>query len=60
MPLVTWLVTLYPRAWRQRYEEEMLGHASISITLDLYSHVLPDMQHDATSAMTAILGDKAH
>ena len=26
---------------------EILGHAKISITLDLYSHVLPDMQKEA-------------
>ena len=25
MPLATWLITLYPRAWRRRYEEEMLA-----------------------------------
>jgi integrase len=34
---------------------ERLGHASIGITLDLYSHVLPDMQQDAASAMDAII-----
>jgi integrase len=34
---------------------EMLGHASVSITLDIYSHVLPDMQHDAAEAMGKIL-----
>jgi integrase len=34
---------------------EMLGHASVSITLDIYSHVLPDMQHDAAEAMGEIL-----
>lgn len=34
---------------------EMLGHASITITLDLYSHVLPDMQKDATNAMDRLL-----
>lgn len=34
---------------------ERLGHASISITLDLYSHVLPDMQDAAASAMDQIL-----
>jgi integrase len=33
---------------------EMLGHASIAITLDLYSHVLPDMQLEATAAMERI------
>ena len=34
---------------------EMLGHASIAITLDLYSHVLPDMQREATLAMERAL-----
>jgi integrase len=34
---------------------EMLGHASIAITLDLYSHVLPDMQREATAAMERAL-----
>lgn len=34
---------------------ERLGHASVGITLDLYSHVLPDMQADAASAMDGIL-----
>jgi integrase len=29
----------------------MLGHASIASTLDLYSHVLPDTQRDASAAM---------
>ncbi len=35
---------------------EMLGHASVSITLDLYSHVLPDMQQVAAEAMDTALG----
>ena len=30
---------------------EMLGHASIAITLDTYSHVLPNMQESAVRAM---------
>ena len=34
---------------------ERLGHASISITLDLYSHVLPDMQDQAAAAIDAVL-----
>ena len=34
---------------------EMLGHSQISITLDLYSHVLPTMQREAKEAMEAIL-----
>jgi integrase len=30
---------------------EMLGHATIAITLDTYSHVPPNMQHSAVAAM---------
>jgi integrase len=30
---------------------EMLGHASIAITLDTYSHVLPNMQDSAVKAL---------
>lgn len=36
---------------------ERLGHASIGITLDLYSHVLPAMQDDAALAISRILGN---
>jgi integrase len=35
---------------------EMLGHGNIKITLDTYSHVLPDMQQQATEALDALLG----
>ena len=34
---------------------EMLGHATVAITLDIYSHVLPDMQQDAARAMGTFL-----
>lgn len=34
---------------------ERLGHASVGITLDLYSHATPDMQADAASVMDRIL-----
>ena len=33
---------------------EVLGHANIGITLDTYSHVLPNMQEKAVAAMDAI------
>jgi integrase len=31
--------------------QEMLGHASISLTLDTYSHVIPSMQRNAAKKM---------
>jgi integrase len=34
---------------------EMLGHSSISITLDIYSHLLPDMQEKAANALEEAL-----
>ncbi len=34
---------------------EMLGHCSISVTLDIYSHLLPDMQEKATRALEEAL-----
>ena len=34
---------------------ERLGHATISITLDTYSHVLPDMQREAANVLDGIL-----
>jgi hypothetical protein len=33
----------------------MLGHSTIGMTLDIYSHVIPDMQQQAAVAMDAIL-----
>lgn len=39
---------------------EMLGHSSVQITLDIYSHVDLDMQRTAASAIeAAIFGEKA-
>ena len=34
---------------------EMLGYSSISVTLDVYSHLLPDMQEKATRALEEAL-----
>lgn len=34
---------------------ERLGHASIVLTLDTYSHVLPDMQQEASDKLEKIL-----
>jgi integrase len=34
---------------------EMLGHSSIRITLDIYSHLMPDMQEKAAKALEKAL-----
>lgn len=53
---------LLKRAINPKIVSEMLGHANISITLDTYSHVLPDMQAPAASAMDQVLeaGNEEH
>jgi len=38
--------------------QEMLGHATISQTMDTYSHVLPNMQDGAAIAMEVALTAK--
>jgi len=37
--------------------QEWLGHSSVGITLDLYSHVLPGMQAEAVNRVDAMLRD---
>jgi len=37
---------------------EMLGHSTISITLDMYSHVMPDLQREASAAMDRLIRDQ--
>ncbi len=39
-----------------KYVQELLGHADISLTLNVYSHVLPDMGNAAAGAIDAALG----
>ncbi len=39
-----------------KFVQELLGHASISITLDTYSHILPGMGDAAAGAMDEALG----
>jgi integrase len=36
---------------------DVLGHASITITLDTYSHVIPGLGDVAAGAMDDVLGD---
>ncbi|HSK85242.1 MAG TPA: tyrosine-type recombinase/integrase [Rubrobacter sp.] len=35
--------------------QEMLGHATIAITMDIHSHVLPNMQRDAVARLGVLL-----
>src|SRR5215218_5434088 len=46
---------LLSRGTQPKIVQEMLGHANIAMTMDTYSHVLPDMQEKAVNAMDDVL-----
>lgn len=39
-----------------KFVQELLGHRDIALTLNVYSHVLPDMGDAAAGAMDDVLG----
>jgi integrase len=51
----TWLLK---RGVHPKIVQERLGHASISTTLDIYSHVIPSMQREAVDAFEQITESK--
>jgi integrase len=46
---------LLSRGVHVKLVSEMLGHATITLTLDTYSHLIPAMHGDAAAAMDAVL-----
>ena len=47
---------LFQRNVHPKIVQELLGHASVAITLDTYSHMLPGMGSEAADAMGEALG----
>ena len=47
---------LFQRNIHPKFVQELLGYASIAITLDTYSHMLPGMGGEAAGAMGEALG----
>ena len=47
---------LFQRNVHPKFVQELLGHASIAITLDTYSHMLPGMGGEAADAIGEVLG----
>ena len=41
-------------AIRQELQNERLGHSSIILTLDTYSHLVPDIQKEAVNALDSL------
>jgi len=47
---------LFQKNVHPKLVQELLGHASVAITLDTYSHMLPGMGEEAADAMSEALG----
>jgi integrase len=47
---------LFQRNVHPKFVQELLGHASVAITLDTYSHMLPGMGGEAADAIGDALG----
>jgi len=47
---------LFSKNVHPMFVQELLGHTSIAITLDTYSHMLPGMGGEAADAMGEALG----
>jgi integrase len=46
---------LFQQGVNPKFVQELLGHGDVSLTLNVYSHVLPDMGDQAAVAMDAAL-----
>lgn len=51
----TWATLALEAGVHPKVVQERLGHANISITLDIYSHVSPAMQADAADRVAALI-----
>ncbi|HJQ29680.1 MAG TPA: tyrosine-type recombinase/integrase [Rubrobacter sp.] len=47
---------LLGRGVHQKFVQELLGHATIAVTLDTYSHYLPSMGDQTAAAMESAIG----
>jgi integrase len=47
---------LFQRTVHPKFVQELLGHASVAITLDTYRHMLPGMGNEAADAIGEALG----
>ncbi|HZI91443.1 MAG TPA: tyrosine-type recombinase/integrase, partial [Thermoleophilaceae bacterium] len=51
----TWATLALAAGVNPKVVSERLGHASVSFTLDTYSHVMPGMQQDAADTVARLV-----
>jgi integrase len=52
----SWATLLLSQGIHPSIVASLLGHSTITVTLDVYSHATPTMQRAATEAMDRLLG----
>ncbi len=55
----TWASLLLALGVHPRVVMETLGHSQIGLTMNTYSHVVPELQRDAAVKMDAVLAREA-
>ena len=55
MAIVTCASLMLRQGVHPKIVSEMLGHSTVAITLDIYSHVTPDLQEAAAKKLDEIL-----
>ncbi len=53
----TWASLALQAGVHPKVVQERLGHSTVGITLDIYSHVLPAMQTNAAETVALVLGE---
>lgn len=51
----TWATLALQAGVHPKVVQERLGHSTISVTMDIYSHVLPSMESDAADRVAALI-----
>ncbi|MDG1367152.1 MAG: tyrosine-type recombinase/integrase, partial [Acidimicrobiales bacterium] len=55
----TWATLALKAGIHPKVVQERLGHATINVTLDTYSHVTPGMQRDAAETIASMISGQA-
>jgi integrase len=51
----TWATLALQAGIPAKIVQDRLGHSTVAITLNIYSHVTPQLQSDAASAVAALI-----
>ena len=56
----TWATLALESGVHAKVVQERLGHANIATTLDIYSHVVPEMDQEAATTVANLIDYRSH